>query len=119
MGVVLIDDGDRKTVVRKEDAVFVGWGRQRAYGPASAAAVDEYLADLQRGANVARALFVKLRGEARDRFHGKYPEGLLPDEGGPGEEVAAPRAAPVEFERPDKPAKGDRQFASASVDDPR
>ena len=115
MGVVLIDDGDRKTVVRKEDAVFVGWGRQRAYGPASAAAVDEYLADLQRGANVARALFVKLRGEARDRFHANFPDGLLPDEGGPGEEVAAP----VEFERPDKPAKGDTRFASASVDDPR
>lgn len=80
MVMVLICDADGETKMELGEANRAGWGLVRLYCDEVMEDVDEFSTEMLAAAEDAQKLFVNRLAAAREKFHVKYPDGLLPDE---------------------------------------
>ncbi len=80
MPIAVICDADGETVLTLEEAERAGWGLVRLYSKTAMQDVDDFSNSMLAAAEECQELFKKRLAEARETFHVKYPDGVLPDE---------------------------------------
>jgi len=78
--MLLLCDADGETKMELGEANRAGWGLVRLYCDDVMPDVDEFSEEMLAAAKDAQDLFAERLAEAREKFHVKYPDGLLPDE---------------------------------------